>query len=53
MVHCKKDRKSVLLGATVCKLYVCLLELQILTVGNLIKVLTNPFSYDHRKSAAH
>lgn len=27
----------------------CLFELQTLTVGNLIKMLTNPFSYNHRK----
>ena len=53
MLHYKKDRKSVLLGATVCELYVCLFELRILTVGNLIKMLTNLFSYDHRKTTAH
>lgn len=53
MLHYKKDHKSVLLGGTVCELYVCLFDLWILTIGNLIKMLTNPFSYDHIKTTAH
>lgn len=53
VLHYENYHKSVLLGAAVYQLYACFFELQSLTVGNLIKMLTNLFSYDHRKNPAH